>query len=40
MKTTNPTNRLTFNDWARYIKAEANRMTYGRRPKVMNQITE
>jgi hypothetical protein len=31
MKTVTPTNRLTFNDWARYIKAEADRAKYGRR---------
>jgi hypothetical protein len=37
MKTSQPTNRLSFNNWARYITAEANRATYGKRPKSMNK---
>jgi len=35
MKTTQPSNKLDFNNWARFIKAEANRMKYGYRPKTM-----
>lgn len=37
MKTTQPSNRLDFNNWARFIKAEANRMKYGYRPKTMKR---
>ena len=40
MKTVTPTNRLTFNDWARYIKAEADRAKYGRRSLTLKRRPE
>ena len=36
MKTTKPTNALSFNNWARYVKAESSRMKYGQRSSLLN----